>query len=172
MIDFAARRAGAKSMVAKGGRPLIDFALRCAPSEIDGGQGRNRTTDTRIFSPLLYRLSYLAPVYNCHPMGNRILLPGLPATSTRIWLRPNFALCERLVFTPTSCLHSGLSVLWSVDHAPLLGVLYATRSHAGNGKARIIRRIARAAKKTGPPSGGPSQSGKVTPGLWCGDAFP
>ena len=24
-----------------------------------GGQGRNRTTDTRIFSPLLYRLSYL-----------------------------------------------------------------------------------------------------------------
>ncbi len=27
----------------------------------DGGQGRNRTTDTRIFSPLLYQLSYLAP---------------------------------------------------------------------------------------------------------------
>jgi hypothetical protein len=25
-----------------------------------GGRGRNRTTDTRIFSPLLYRLSYLA----------------------------------------------------------------------------------------------------------------
>ena len=26
----------------------------------DGGQRWNRTTDTRIFSPLLYRLSYLA----------------------------------------------------------------------------------------------------------------
>ena len=26
----------------------------------DGGQGRNRTADTRIFSPLLYQLSYLA----------------------------------------------------------------------------------------------------------------
>ncbi len=25
-----------------------------------GGQGRNRTADTRIFSPLLYQLSYLA----------------------------------------------------------------------------------------------------------------
>ena len=25
----------------------------------DGAEGRNRTTDTRIFSPLLYRLSYL-----------------------------------------------------------------------------------------------------------------
>ena len=25
----------------------------------NGAQGRNRTTDTRIFSPLLYRLSYL-----------------------------------------------------------------------------------------------------------------
>jgi hypothetical protein len=27
---------------------------------VSGGQGRNRTTDTRIFSPLLYQLSYLA----------------------------------------------------------------------------------------------------------------
>ena len=27
-----------------------------------GAQGRNRTTDTRIFSPLLYRLSYLGVV--------------------------------------------------------------------------------------------------------------
>ena len=26
----------------------------------DGGKGRNRTDDTRIFSPLLYQLSYLA----------------------------------------------------------------------------------------------------------------
>jgi hypothetical protein len=29
---------------------------RCATS----GQGQNRTADTRIFSPLLYQLSYLA----------------------------------------------------------------------------------------------------------------
>ncbi len=28
-----------------------------------GGQARNRTTDTRIFSPLLYQLSYLAECY-------------------------------------------------------------------------------------------------------------
>ncbi|MBS1248296.1 MAG: hypothetical protein H6R48_1085, partial [Proteobacteria bacterium] len=27
---------------------------------LSGGQGRNRTNDTRIFSPLLYQLSYLA----------------------------------------------------------------------------------------------------------------
>ena len=27
-----------------------------------GGPGRNRTTDTRIFNPLLYRLSYQAKV--------------------------------------------------------------------------------------------------------------
>jgi predicted membrane protein len=26
-----------------------------------GAQGRNRTTDTRIFNPLLYQLSYLGP---------------------------------------------------------------------------------------------------------------
>ena len=28
--------------------------------EFTGGQGRNRTIDTRIFNPLLYQLSYLA----------------------------------------------------------------------------------------------------------------
>jgi hypothetical protein len=28
--------------------------------DYNGGQGRNRTIDTRIFSPLLYQLSYLA----------------------------------------------------------------------------------------------------------------
>jgi hypothetical protein len=27
--------------------------------DLFGAQGRNRTTDTRIFSPLLYQLSYL-----------------------------------------------------------------------------------------------------------------
>ena len=33
----------------------------------DGAQGRNRTTDTRIFSPLLYQLSYLgAWLYGGH----------------------------------------------------------------------------------------------------------
>ena len=41
-------------MTAEMRRPGIENANR-------GGQGRNRTTDTRIFSPLLYRLSYLAP---------------------------------------------------------------------------------------------------------------
>jgi hypothetical protein len=29
-------------------------------SNAGGGQGRDRTADTRIFSPLLYQLSYLA----------------------------------------------------------------------------------------------------------------
>ena len=28
--------------------------------KMDSARGRNRTTDTRIFSPLLYQLSYLA----------------------------------------------------------------------------------------------------------------
>jgi hypothetical protein len=30
------------------------------PAGRDSGQGQNRTADTRIFSPLLYQLSYLA----------------------------------------------------------------------------------------------------------------
>ena len=37
--------------------PLKNGAFR-----IHGAQGRNRTVDTRIFSPLLYRLSYLGEI--------------------------------------------------------------------------------------------------------------
>ena len=44
-----------------------------------GGQGRNRTTDTRIFSPLLYQLSYLAFVRQ--QLNNRCCL------STRFYPR-------------------------------------------------------------------------------------
>ena len=33
--------------------------------EGSGAQGRNRTTDTRIFSPLLYQLSYLGAGRAC-----------------------------------------------------------------------------------------------------------
>ena len=35
----------------------------------DGGQTRNRTEDTRIFSPLLYQLSYLAPSGSANKRG-------------------------------------------------------------------------------------------------------
>jgi len=35
-------------------------SLRAQGFEFFGGLGRNRTTDTRIFNPLLYRLSYQA----------------------------------------------------------------------------------------------------------------
>ena len=39
-------------------------ALRSESRLNTGGQGRNRTVDTRIFSPLLYQLSYLANFIN------------------------------------------------------------------------------------------------------------
>ena len=35
------------------------------PFGIHGAQTRNRTTDTRIFNPLLYQLSYLGAVKQC-----------------------------------------------------------------------------------------------------------
>jgi hypothetical protein len=37
--------------------------------EVLGGPGRNRTTDTRIFSPLLYRLSYQAKTRNYNELS-------------------------------------------------------------------------------------------------------
>src|SRR5688500_16658742 len=46
--------------------PKIFFQMKTATYQVvrlnlkwPGAQGRNRTTDTRIFSPLLYQLSYL-----------------------------------------------------------------------------------------------------------------
>ena len=38
--------------------------VACMWHVCNGGQGQNRTADTRIFSPLLYRLSYLAGAAN------------------------------------------------------------------------------------------------------------
>jgi hypothetical protein len=43
---------------------LAGFCRGSRRGETIGGQGRNRTTDTRIFSPLLYQLSYLAGIGN------------------------------------------------------------------------------------------------------------
>ena len=40
-----------------------------------GGLGRNRTTDTRIFNPLLYQLSYRA--MNAWTAGKTVGLVGL-----------------------------------------------------------------------------------------------
>ena len=37
----------------------LDFSNPNRSRRCSGAQGRNRTTDTRIFSPLLYQLSYL-----------------------------------------------------------------------------------------------------------------
>ena len=37
--------------------------------DLSGAQSRNRTSDTRIFNPLLYQLSYLGAV---RPLGARL----------------------------------------------------------------------------------------------------
>ena len=61
------------------GRKQKRPAMLPRPGVESGGQGRNRTTDTRIFSPLLYQLSYLAFVRQ--PLNNRCCL------STRFYPR-------------------------------------------------------------------------------------
>ena len=58
-----------------------------------GAQGRNRTSDTRIFSPLLYQLSYLGPPNlgpgtapyrgSPPPLSRGLGCPAPRATSTR-----------------------------------------------------------------------------------------
>ena len=60
--------------------------LRTTTDEYGYGQGRNRTTDTRIFSPLLYQLSYLAVDAAAAGAG--------PAARRRV-LDPNLALSRK-----------------------------------------------------------------------------
>ena len=51
------RNAPPRNLPEKGSRDGAGSWLRL---RLLSGQGRNRTADTRIFSPLLYQLSYLA----------------------------------------------------------------------------------------------------------------
>ena len=62
-----------------------------------GGQGQNRTADTGIFSPLLYRLSYLAIIliFSRHPcrhfygfVNTGLAFPGSPLTHAIHGIRP------------------------------------------------------------------------------------
>ena len=41
-------------------------------SKKSGGESQNRTDDTRIFSPLLYQLSYLAPLLDVRLFLDRV----------------------------------------------------------------------------------------------------
>jgi acyl transferase domain-containing protein len=62
--------------------------------EINGAQGRNRTTDTVIFSHVLYQLSYLGPV----PDGRRLMAEMLrPVQPTDAIPRAPRAACPRAI---------------------------------------------------------------------------
>ena len=50
----------------------------------NGGQRWNRTTDTRIFNPLLYRLSYLATLSNLSLESESAVLNRLGVLKSRI----------------------------------------------------------------------------------------
>src|SRR5258705_10037758 len=82
-------------MVARLTPTPVGFCARPSHAQNRGGQVRNRTSDTRIFSPLLYQLSYLAgpvrPGSECGK-GARIIRGIRPlAKNTRRWLQsPRF----------------------------------------------------------------------------------
>ena len=50
-------------------RMMAHATRKCVGVDSNGGQGRSRTADTRIFSPLLYQLSYLATAERCTGEG-------------------------------------------------------------------------------------------------------
>src|SRR5206468_10364599 len=52
--------AGSPPVSSRQGRVVVSIELLLSWCRVADGQGGNRTPDTRIFSPLLYQLSYLA----------------------------------------------------------------------------------------------------------------
>ncbi len=57
-------------------------ALPIEPRQRYGASGENRTLDTRIFSPLLYRLSYRGKL--CSPLPLMVGLQGLEPWTIRL----------------------------------------------------------------------------------------
>jgi hypothetical protein len=67
-----------------GRHTVVSTAIAPEEKKEGGGQGRNRTADTGIFSPLLYRLSYLA--FEIHPhRGKSPFFFNILATGHRLW---------------------------------------------------------------------------------------
>ena len=85
LMEATARFELAVEILQTSALPLGDIAISI---KLNGGQRRNRTTDTGIFSPLLYRLSYLA---KCMAGATRIELATPNVTgwcSNQTELRP------------------------------------------------------------------------------------
>src|SRR5437763_14260074 len=59
--NLASKEAG-KPLAEKGEVIAVPFREGGETGAMDGAQGRNRTTDTVIFSHVLYQLSYLGPL--------------------------------------------------------------------------------------------------------------
>jgi hypothetical protein len=84
--------------------------LETVRSGLFGGQGRNRTTDTRIFSPLLYQLSYLAITRS---FSGRMLALGEKAAIKAAAMGRVKKLSEPRVFRPGSPFDKAESWLYS-----------------------------------------------------------
>src|SRR5919106_4347797 len=86
------------------------------------GQGQNRTADTRIFSPLLYRLSYLARSleYCLKDSGSQDCEGDLRIDSTRVSMKSKICVSRRTPLRPLiSCTPVGLVTFTSVRKFPI-----------------------------------------------------
>ena len=106
-------------------RSLLLFAF------LQSGATRNRTGDTRIFSPLLYQLSYGTSFVKT---GAKIRRKTIPAKGNAHFLQKKFAVCvnpgEYGAFYPL--LASGNTPLWRLRR-PRTGATFAVRPESGRG---------------------------------------
>ena len=91
--DDRARRAGSEEIWGLEQVRVHDLKHTFGRRLRAAGQGRNRTTDTRIFSPLLYQLSYLASLRGVKVFGENWANQGfrrreIPSTSSNCAMMP------------------------------------------------------------------------------------
>ena len=109
--------------------PCDSGQTKRAPSGLfclTGGQGRNRTTDTRIFNPLLYQLSYLALLES--PVSGRRAGVGTPGERG---IRPSKSAGVKEVSGPASARIplAGIARVTTSSGAPETGRDRARRGH-------------------------------------------
>ena len=96
---------------------------------LDGGQGRDRTADTRIFSPLLYQLSYLAVCAYCVPLSALRHHAGKRPFYHDLRARPHWmshpAHVDHLILLIWSCLGGCLTIMEVHDEASNWSVFLA-----------------------------------------------
>src|SRR5437588_6874176 len=136
-------------------RKQLSLASRATPCR-SGGWGRNRTADTRIFSPLLYRLSYPAKGKEVNlavaVLARHISRPSIPPIMKRFIriLAIAFTVCA-LASAQSGPTDKALDIYWIDSEGGGSTLIVTPAGDSGNPGGRDSRRIHHVAAEVAGP---------------------